>query len=83
MSESSVTEMVALVDAAFNRGDLEGYLEFYADGAVMVIEPGRVLLGTPNLVFGPTGRPMLWNAPQSIKLDPGAIGLLRVWSGKS
>jgi phthiocerol/phenolphthiocerol synthesis type-I polyketide synthase E len=74
---------LSLADAAFNRVDLESYLEFYADGAVMVIEPGRVLLGTPNLALGSTGRPMLWNAPQSIQLDPGAIEVLRVWSGKS
>lgn len=83
MSESSVAEMVALADAAFNRGDLEGYLEFYADDTVMVIEPGRVLRGTLNLVFSPTGRPMLRNAPQSIQFDPGIIEVLRVWSGKS
>lgn len=42
--------------------------------------PFRSLL---NLAFGSSGRPMLWNAPQSIKLGPGAIEVLRVWSGKS
>ncbi len=49
MPEDPVTQMVQLADDAFNRGDLEAFLEFYADDAVMVIEPGRTLRGKSEL----------------------------------
>jgi ketosteroid isomerase-like protein len=38
-------EAVDLADAAFNRGDLDGMLAFYEDGAVMLFAPGQLVLG--------------------------------------
>jgi len=38
-------EAVDLADAAFNRGDLEGMLAFYEEGAVMLFAPGQLVSG--------------------------------------
>jgi len=37
------------MDEAFNRGDVEAVLDFYEDGAVVVLEPGRVVQGKERL----------------------------------
>jgi uncharacterized protein (TIGR02246 family) len=42
-------EMVEEVDRAFNRGDLEAVLDFYEDGAVIVLGPGRLARGKAEL----------------------------------
>lgn len=42
-------EAVELLDEAFNRGDLEAVLDFYEDGATMVVEPGRLANGKTEL----------------------------------
>ena len=46
---ASPLETVELLDEAFNRGDLEAILSFYEEGAIMVIEPGRLAAGKPEL----------------------------------
>jgi len=45
----SPLETVELLDDAFNRGDLEAILGFYEEGAAMVLEPGRIVAGRPEL----------------------------------
>ena len=45
----SPLETVELLDEAFNRGDLEAILSFYEEGAVVVLEPGRLATGKPEL----------------------------------
>lgn len=42
-------ETVEMLDEAFNRGDLEAVLEFYEEGAAVVLEPGRVVTGKAEL----------------------------------
>ncbi|HEX8775438.1 MAG TPA: SgcJ/EcaC family oxidoreductase [Pyrinomonadaceae bacterium] len=45
----SPLEAVEQLDEAFNRGDLEAILSFYEEGATMVVEPGRLASGKPQL----------------------------------
>lgn len=45
----SPLEIVELLDEAFNRGDIEAVLDFYEDGATMVVEPGRLAAGKTEL----------------------------------
>lgn len=45
----SPLETVELLDEAYNRGDLEAILSFYEEGATMVLEPGRLATGRPEL----------------------------------
>jgi ketosteroid isomerase-like protein len=40
---------VKMVDAAFNRGDLEAVLDFYEAAAVVVMEPGKLARGKAEL----------------------------------
>ncbi len=49
MIARSPLEAVELLDEAFNRGDIEAVLDFYEDGAVMVVEPGRLATGKVEL----------------------------------
>ncbi|MDQ3817093.1 MAG: SgcJ/EcaC family oxidoreductase [Acidobacteriota bacterium] len=49
MHERSLEETVEKLDEAFNRGDLEAVLDFYEDGAVVVLEPGRTVQGKAGL----------------------------------
>jgi uncharacterized protein (TIGR02246 family) len=46
---TSPLETVELLDEAFNRGDLESVLAFYEEGATVVLEPGRLARGKPEL----------------------------------
>ncbi len=48
-------DAVRLVDEAFNRGDLEGVLALYEEGAVMVYKPGTVYRGKAELREAFTG----------------------------
>ncbi|HVG22284.1 MAG TPA: SgcJ/EcaC family oxidoreductase [Blastocatellia bacterium] len=45
----SLEETVEEIDEAFNRGDVEAVLDFYEDGAVMVLEPGRLARGKDEM----------------------------------
>jgi uncharacterized protein (TIGR02246 family) len=45
MTARNPLEAVELLDEAFNRGDIDAVLDFYEDGAVMVVEPGRLAAG--------------------------------------
>jgi ketosteroid isomerase-like protein len=49
MFARSPLEAVELLDAAFNRGDLEAVLDFYEGGAVMIAEPGRLATGKAEI----------------------------------
>ena len=49
MSANSPLEAVRQADEALNRGDIEAYLDFYEEGAAMVIEPGRLVTGRAQL----------------------------------
>ncbi|MDQ3755057.1 MAG: SgcJ/EcaC family oxidoreductase [Acidobacteriota bacterium] len=49
MNAQNPLEAVALLDEAFNRGDIEAVLDFYEDNAVMVAEPGRLAIGKTEL----------------------------------
>jgi uncharacterized protein (TIGR02246 family) len=49
MAKQSLEETVEQMDAAFNRGDIEAVLNFYEDGAVVVLEPGRLAQGRAAL----------------------------------
>lgn len=42
-------ETVEQLDEAFNRGDLEAILDFYEEGASVVLEPGRIAAGKDEL----------------------------------
>jgi uncharacterized protein (TIGR02246 family) len=42
-------ETVAMLDEAFNAGDLEAVLNFYEEDAAIVLEPGRIVTGKPEL----------------------------------
>ncbi|HKO57014.1 MAG TPA: nuclear transport factor 2 family protein [Thermoanaerobaculia bacterium] len=46
---SSALDTVRQLDEAFNRGDLEAVLSFYADDATVVLEPGRLAVGKEQL----------------------------------
>jgi len=43
--EKELQEAVASLDAAFNRGDVEALMAFYAEDATMVVQPGLVVSG--------------------------------------
>src|SRR5947209_6565646 len=45
MNAQSPLEAIELLDEAFNQRDIETVLDFYEDGAVMVVEPGRLACG--------------------------------------
>jgi ketosteroid isomerase-like protein len=49
MVEHSPLKVVELLDEAFNRGDIEAILDFYEDGAIMVVEPARLATGKAEL----------------------------------
>ncbi len=49
MSAKTPLETVEQLDVAFNRGNLEAILEFYEDGATVVLEPGRLVTGKAAL----------------------------------
>jgi uncharacterized protein (TIGR02246 family) len=49
MNARSPLELVELLDEAFDRGDIEAILDFYEEGAVMVLEPGRLAAGKEEL----------------------------------
>jgi uncharacterized protein (TIGR02246 family) len=49
MAQADPLKVVELLDEAFNCGDIEAILDFYEDGAVMVIEPGRLATGKDEL----------------------------------
>jgi ketosteroid isomerase-like protein len=42
-------ETITQLDEAFNRGELEAILNFYEEGAAMVLEPGRLATGKAEL----------------------------------
>ena len=46
---ASPLETVEQLDEAFNRGDLEAILDFYEEGASVVLEPGRIAKGKDEL----------------------------------
>jgi uncharacterized protein (TIGR02246 family) len=46
---ASPLETIELLDEAFNRGDLEAILDFYEEGATVVLEPGRLATGKSEL----------------------------------
>lgn len=46
---ASPLETIEQLDEAFNRGDLKAILDFYEEGATMVLEPGRLATGKPEL----------------------------------
>ena len=49
MIAHSPLEAMELLDAAFNRGDIEAVLDFYEEEATMVFEPGRLATGQAEL----------------------------------
>jgi uncharacterized protein (TIGR02246 family) len=49
MNAQTPLETIKLLDEAYNRGDLEAILDFYEDGATMVLEPGRLASGKDEL----------------------------------
>jgi ketosteroid isomerase-like protein len=49
MFTRSPAEAVELLDEAFDRGDLEAVLEFYEDGAVLVVEQERLATGKEEI----------------------------------
>lgn len=42
-------ETIERLDEAFNRGDLEGVLDFYEETAVMIVEPHRTAAGKAEI----------------------------------
>jgi ketosteroid isomerase-like protein len=42
-------EAIGFADEAFNRHDVDGVLDFYEEGAIMVYEPGRLAMGREAL----------------------------------
>jgi ketosteroid isomerase-like protein len=49
MTSDSPEHAVEMVDAAFNRGDLEAVLDFYEANAVVVMEPDSLARGHQEL----------------------------------
>ena len=49
MVTRSPAEAVELLDEAFDRGDLEAVLDFYEDGAVLVVEQERLATGKEEI----------------------------------
>jgi ketosteroid isomerase-like protein len=49
MDATSPEHAVALLDRAFNDGDVEAVLGFYEETAVVVTEPGKTARGTAEL----------------------------------
>lgn len=49
MNQLDPLKVIELLDEAFNRGDVEAILGFYEDGAVVVVEPGRLATGKAEL----------------------------------
>src|SRR5215831_18109721 len=45
MLATTPREAVDLADAAYNRGDLEGMLAFYEEGAILLFAPGQLVSG--------------------------------------
>lgn len=49
MKATTVDDAVKQLDEAFGRSDIEAVLSFYEDDAVVVVEPGRLARGKPDL----------------------------------
>lgn len=49
MNQLEPLKVIELLDEAFNRGDVEAILGFYEDGAVVVVEPGKLATGKSEL----------------------------------
>ena len=49
MNVRTPLELVEQLDEAFNRGDIEAILDFYEEGAVIVVEPGNLARGKEEL----------------------------------
>ncbi len=48
-SEQSIIAVVKELDHAFNQKNIEAVLSFYEDQATMVVEPGKLAKGKPEL----------------------------------
>jgi len=49
MNKRTPLETIELLDAAFNRGDLEAVLDFYEETAMMVVQPRRLATGKAEI----------------------------------
>jgi uncharacterized protein (TIGR02246 family) len=49
MNEKTPLQVIQELDEAFNCGDIDSILNFYEDDATIVIEPGRLATGKPEL----------------------------------
>jgi ketosteroid isomerase-like protein len=84
---SGPLETVRALDAAFSRGDVDGILGFYEDGAAMVVQPGTTAEGKVALRRAFEGILASFREPPSIKqlkthvIEAGDIALFTFrWS---
>ncbi|BEQ13372.1 YybH family protein [Desulfoferula mesophila] len=49
MSPHPVEKLIAQADAAINREDFDSLMEFYAEDAVLVVQPGRNAVGKERI----------------------------------
>ena len=49
MQEHELIEVIRRADAAINREDLDAVMDFYADGATLVVRPGLLATGKDQI----------------------------------
>ncbi len=68
MPATSPLEAVRLLDDAFCRGDVDAILDFYEDGATLVVQPGMLATGRAELRRAFEAILSLFAAPPVVKL---------------
>lgn len=75
-------EAVISADDAFNNRDLEGVLDFYEDGAIMVYEPGHLATGKAALRQVFESLLSLNAVARQEKVDVVQAGDIALWTSK-
>jgi len=73
---------VEMADEAFNRGDLDGMLAFYEDGAVMLFGPGQIVAGKAALREALTQLLAMKPVAQHEKTHVIEVGDLALWTSR-
>jgi ketosteroid isomerase-like protein len=74
-------EVVRLLDEAFCSGDVDAILSYYEDGATMVVQPGTLATGKPELrrafenIFRLFGSPPVVTQEKTSIIESGDIAL--------
>ncbi|HEX8090828.1 MAG TPA: DUF4440 domain-containing protein [Blastocatellia bacterium] len=82
MVKRGLEETVEEIDEAFNRGDIEAVLDFYEDGAAVVLEPGRLAHGKDEIRRAFQGLLALDGIAKQIKTNVIEAGDIALFTSK-